>query len=396
MSLLLVALALFLGARDILHPAVIFPFIWGVTILVIGLAEPFGYLQISGVVFLLFVLGNFSFIFGALLGGGGVLNQRTISTYDLDFEKIGRFCIVLHVVMVPLSWMEVNQIAGGIDDIFAAAYRLRASSVSGEEVVGVVVGNYLFSGLFFIPVLMVGWLREKVYGLTFFLLTLPWFLLNIFIAGRSGVVMLVLALFYIGISLTGKISGRFVAIFGLIFVSILVVGNLLVGKIDAGVDDGFYPIIKQSVKGFFDYYLQGPILFSEYHKNPDLINPTWDAFAFPCQMLAKINLCDLPVLHQEFMAFSEDRELGNVYSLFFSIYPKYGWLGVVLITFGYGFWAGFHHARRNISILHLLVGAFLFSATVLSIFNDAFGQSVYFLVKIIILSVAVSLVFKKT
>ena len=112
-------------------------------------------------------------------------------------------------------------------------------------------------------------------------------------------------------------------------------------------------------------------------------------------MLEKINLCKVPVQHQEFTRFSYQADLGNVYSIFFSIYPKYGWLGIILISAVYGFWSSFHHARRYKSLSNILIGSFLFSAALLSVFTDSFGQTVYFILKIFIISSVVSFAFKK-
>jgi oligosaccharide repeat unit polymerase len=393
--LLLVATVCYRFRRDGLHPAVVFPSVWGGTILIIGLAEPFGYFQISPGALLLFILGISFFIAGALFGKRGLIIEKHILLYNLDFKKIIWFCIALHAVMLPLSWVEVKQITGGAGDIFASAYLLRSASVSGEEKVGAIVGNYLLSGLFFVPVLLIGWIQKQIRLPILLFLCIPWMLLNIFVGGRSGLIMLIFSLIYVYISLNGRITIKAITVFGIAFVCVLVAGNLLVSKIDARVEDGVWPILQQSARSFFDYFLQGPILFSEYYERPNLIKPTWDALVFPCQILEKIGLCKVPSQHQDFLRYSQNTEPGNVYSMFFSIYPKYGWLGVVLVSGAYGFWASFHHARRYKLLFHILIGSFLFSATLLSIFTDAFGQNVYFLLKILIISLVVSFAFKK-
>ncbi|MBP8150500.1 MAG: oligosaccharide repeat unit polymerase, partial [Xylophilus sp.] len=201
---------------------------------------------------------------------------------------------------------------------------------------------------------------------------------------------------YIYISLKSNINIKFIVFAAFFFALILISGNLLVGKIDAKVEDGFWSVFEQSVKSFFDYLLQGPILFSEYMENENLFNPTWDALIFNCQVLAKVNLCELPLLHQEFSYISYNGGVGNVYSVFYSIYPKYGWLGLVSIMGLYGIWAGYHHRRRYESIFNLLMAGFLFSAIILSVFSDTFGPSIYFFLKIFLIGLVVSLVLKKT
>lgn len=400
---LLVGLVLFLTAyicfrtiNDTLHPAIVFPAVWGLTISAIGLAEPFGYFQISPGTLLLFILGILSFMTGALLGKRAPKYIKNYPLYDLNFKKIALFCLVLHAVMLPSSWAEINQITAGADDVFASAYRLRTASISGEEKVGALVGNYLTTGLFFIPVLLIGLLQKSIKSWIFIALATPWVVLNMFVAGRSGLITLILASTYIYFRLGGNVTIKSVTAFFIPFISILIAGNLLVGKIDAGIGDGTWDILQQSLKGFFDYFLQGPILFSQYFENPNKINSTWDALIFPCHILEKFKLCTIPPLHQEFLLMSHSGDVGNVYSMFFSIYPKYNWLGLILISGLYGFFSSHFHNKINSSIFNIIIAGFIFSAILLSIYSDTFGPSIYFFLKIFLISSFVSYAFKQS
>jgi oligosaccharide repeat unit polymerase len=381
--------------RDFFHPAVVFPSVWAVTTLSIGLAKSFGYFQISVSAQLIFITGNILFVIGALAVKVKP-NQRVEEfQFNLNFRKIVWFCLGLHIVIAPLAWREMSQIAGGIDDIFIAAYRLRAQSVSGEENVGIIVGNYLLVGYFFLPLLLIGWMKKKVNIRMFIALALPWIFLNIISAGRAGLISIILSLIYIYGTQGGKISSKVIFTFLFSTASVLVIGNLLVGKIDADIDSAYLLIIKQSIRGFFDYFLQGPILFSEYLNKPSSIKPTWDALIFPCYVLEKIKLCTTPFLHQGYMNFSSN-DVGNVYSIFFSIYPKYDFFGILFIIPIYGLWAAFHHARRYKNIFHTLLSSYLYAAIMLSFFSDRFGPNIYFFLKIFILYTVVSFAFKKT
>lgn len=381
--------------RDVLHPAVAFPAVWGITFVTIGLAEPFGYFQIPINVFPLFVVGVLMFVIGAMTIKKSSIYELQPEFYNLDFKRIVWFCALVHVIVIPLAWFEVNKIGEGASDIFALAYRLRVKAVSGEENVGPIVGNYLVVGLYFVPVLLIGWLYRQIKLWQMILVAVPWIVLSILINGRSGLIVLILSLIYVYFSLGGRFRAKIIIFFGVFFAAILVAGNLLVSKIDATIDDGLWPIFQQSIKSFFNYFLQGPILFSKYIDNPGEISPTWDALIFPCYVLNKFNLCSVPSLYQEYMSFSSDGDLGNVYSVFLSIYPDYGWVGVIVILFIYGAWSAFHHARRYRSLRDLLIASFLFSAILLSVFNDSFGPNIYFFIKIIILNIMVFYVFKK-
>lgn len=390
------ALALFALLRDARHPAVVFSATWGANAVAISAAGLLGFFQIGIEAAFIYVLGVTSFVVGSLLSRSSGFVVRNNFDYELDFVKIAKFCFLLHIIVLPLAWMEIKQFSNGLDELTAIAYRIRVATVSGEEKAGFVVGNYLTSALFFVPVLFVGLLRNKVGGWLFFVNVIPWILMSVFMSGRSGVVTLLLVLIYIYAVIGEKISFRSIFLFLIAVSFVLILGNLLVGKIEAGIDDGFSNVLIQSIEGFFDYALQGPILFSRYVDWPESINPTWDALVFFCQVLGKFNMCVVPPLHQDFMAYGIDGREGNVYSIFLSIYPAYGGFGVVLILGFYGFWSAFHHNRRYVSLFDLLMGGLLFSACVLSAFSDTFGTNVYLFIKIFLFSIVASYAFKKT
>lgn len=93
---------------------------------------------------------------------------------------------------------------------------------------------------------------------------------------------------------------------------------------------------------------------------------------------------------------SHNGDVGNVYSMFFSIYPKYDWPGLILISGLYGFFASYHHDKKNKSIFNIVISGFIFSSIFLSIFSDTLGPSTYFFLKIFFISSLASYAFKKS
>jgi len=396
-GLLFLAISFALRAvlKDGLHPSVVFTLTWGLVLSAIGLAQPFGYFQIGLEALLMIIFGAIFFVIGSLAKIKKKSFYSINPNYNINYRKVIIFCFFIHAAMLPISYVEISSITQNTDDIYSSAYRLREAAVSGEEKVGLLVGNYLTLGLFFVPILLVGRVQKKVGILNFLLLVMPWFLINIYVNGRSGIVTLLLCCIYIYLTQGRKISLIAVLVFALSFCLVLVAGNLLVGKIDATLDEGVSNVLSQSVVGFANYLMQGPILLSEYIKNPVTINPSWDALVFFCQILSKIDMCVPPVQHQDYMAFTKDGDFGNVYSVFFSIYPNYGWLGIAIFFWAYGFWSSFHHVLAKKSLLHLLMAGFLFSACALSIFSDAYGMNLYFFVKIILIYLVSKSVFSE-
>ena len=401
MTLLLGLAFLILGGalrawtRDTLHPAVVYLAAWGVTLAGIGLASPLGYFQISAPSGLVFVIAGLAFVSGSMLW----VKQPTVENHslitDIDFRILLWTCIVIHLVILPLAILEILSLTSGAEDLFQAAFRLRINSVTGEETVGFLTGNYITLGLVIIPILMAGFVKMLVRGWQLIIVATPWVLLGLLVSGRVGVITLTISCFYVFIVLGGRVTFKAMAGFALFFLLALISGNLLVGKIEAELGDGARDIFLQSIKGFFDYFFAGPILFSRYFSDPTLIVPTWDALIFPCQVLEKFGMCSVPLIHQEFLTINTDGDLGNVYSIVFSILPKYGFLGLLVVMFFYGVAASFFHQSRCDSLFKLLMAGLMFYATVLSIYLDGFGTAIYFFIKVYLLSFVIKRLFTR-
>lgn len=368
--------------KDGLHPACVFLVAWGFTLAGIGLAAPLGYYQVSPSSGLVFVIAASAFVLGTTIWGRQPVLETHEFVTDLDFRKILFACVAIHVLSIPLAVMEILSLTSGAEDLFQAAFRLRINSVTGEETVGFLTGNYITLGLVMIPALMAGLVKGLVRGWEFVVVATPWVLLGLLVSGRVGVITLTISCFYVFVVMGGRITLKAVIGFALFFLLVLISGNLLVGKIEAELGDGARDIVLQSVKGFFDYFFTGPILFSRYFSDPTLIVPTWDALVFPCQILEKFGMCSVPLIHQEFLTINTEGDLGNVYSIVFSVLPKYGLLGLIVVLFFYGFVASFFHQSRYRSLFRLLMAGFMFYATLLSIYLDGFGTAIYFFIKV--------------
>ena len=397
--LLLFAFTIRRMTGDIAHPATVFPAVWGVILVLIQSAQPLGYYGVGAPALLLFLAGSLAFSFGALAGSGFTHRIKVTNAGQglaLDFRKLAAFALLLHACLIPLWWQEVQELTNGADNLLSFAFQLRIKSVYDELTVGALVGNYLVVGFIFVPVFALGVMQGRV-GLPITLLvSLPWIVTNLLTNGRSSLVQLVLAVIYLRVLQPKPMPIRVLAGMIGLFCVIFGAGAVLVGKGGIDADSSSAESLKLIVMNFFDYALQGPILFSSYLDNPGSINPSWDPFRTFCQALQKAGMCEPGPLHQDFLYFGRGPDqIGNVYSIFLSTFPKYGVLGTLLILGICGLWTGYHHQRwrQGSSLFHAIVASFLFAAIVLSIFLDSFFPLANFLLKVALVSMLLPLFF---
>lgn len=385
------AAARLLLQREWVHPGVVFPLHWGVMLMLVVAAAGLGFYPVAPQAAALFVFGALCFVGGALCGDGAArlsARSRAGSGADADpiqriaFRRIAWASVLLHAVMIVPWWTETLAVADGATDLLQVGFQVRYRTVFGDAAYGSFVGNYLVLGLIIVPVLVIGAIRGRVSAWLVTAAALPWVGTNLISNGRSGLVTLTLGLVYLRLTAAKPLNLRAVLTGFLLFLLVFGGGVLLVAKGNASVDDSLGDIGLAVVTNLSDYLLQGPVLFSRYFTNEVHVQSTWDPFVFGCSLLQHAGLCKMGELHQDFIEFADGR-IGNVYTVFFSVYPTYGWIGVLAIVGGYGAWASFHHRRHRQggSLGHTLWAAYLFAAVPLSTFFDGFGPTLNFLIK---------------
>lgn len=399
--LLLVAYVFSKYFNDPLHPAVVYPATWGCVINFVALAQQLGYYQIETLPLFLYFCGVGAFVVGATIVNHAVYRSGRIEykykTHAINIQRLTLFCLFAHMVMIPLWWREIMAMADGQTDLISLSFTLRYLTASEGEKLSAAAGNYLVAGFVIVPILIKSAMELNIRWSTALFISTPWFVTNIITNGRGALVQLMLAILYLYVLQHRVIKLKSILFMGALISLVMTTGAVLVGKSGATVEGSLGELLFSVIENALDYTLQGPILFSRYFENTSLIKPTWDALVFPCGLLEHLDACTVGPLHQDYLPFNYNGRLGNVYSIFLSIYPKYGFTGLMLLLALYGAWAGFHHqrARTTNSLTHSLMAAYLFSAIILSIFSDLFAPSMNFFIKMILLSVVIQLIFKR-
>jgi oligosaccharide repeat unit polymerase len=176
---------------------------------------------------------------------------------------------------------------------------------------------------------------------------------------------------------------------------IIVSGAILVAKVDVGVNQSFSEMSIVFLRHIAAYALQGPILFSQYIDSNVYVEEHWYPFRSIQHVLSLFNLVEAPEpLNLNFNLYGKEME-GNVYSVYFSVYP---WLGVLGSFFTIGLYSlivtYFYVRSGSGNLIYLLISSFLFSAIVLSMFSDLFLPSFYFILKLSIIILFIKKWFK--
>ncbi|MCO3709071.1 oligosaccharide repeat unit polymerase, partial [Pseudomonas aeruginosa] len=132
-----------------------------------------------------------------------------------------------------------------------------------------------------------------------------------------------------------------------------------------------------------------------YYQGSIHLEPYWSPLNGFCSILATVGLCQKPPLHLDFYEYAPG-ELGNVYSMFFSMYPHYGALGVIGVMALYGMLCSYAYCKAKKGSLYFTVlSSYLFSAIVFSLFSDQISTSWWFYVKMTIILGILCFVFRR-
>lgn len=100
-------------------------------------------------------------------------------------------------------------------------------------------------------------------------------------------------------------------------------------------------------------------------------------------------------MHAEFNLYGDGLD-GNVYSLYFSIFPGFGVVGVIFFITLYSAASTYAYLKaKQGHIFYMVISAYLYSAIVLSLFSDIFLPSLWFFIKVFVIVIFVLLFFSK-
>lgn len=382
--------------KTIFAPATAMLLTWGVALVVLSFLPLMGFYHLSVEAVLLYVMGAGWFAFVAILTSwilsrySSSVDRRSGVTADyLNYSRLLLLWAVVAVFAYPLAVLNVLSFGSNIVEI---SYNIRRASVSGESILHPIVSNLFVLLGVLANIVFFGVIQKKVKLVSFLVLVAPLVVISLIVAGRSGLVSMILSWLVILAVFSDKLKLRYLALPILFLLFVLYFGGVWVKKFDVEGQSASNAVVIL-VDHIFGYLYQGPVLFSRYFTSEIDVATQWDFLNSACHMLSKLDWCTPKTLHADFANYGESRS-GNVYTIYFSIIPTYGVVGLAL---AFGIYAMFLSISFNMmkakKLFALVVYPMMFSAIVLSVFSDRIGYALYWIIKVSVVCMFLRLFF---
>lgn len=382
--------------RDKWHPAVVFPATWALGLWGVSVSELLGFYPIESDALLLYIVGGlvFSVVGIATYEILRKANSNVLASgyfYNpINARKMVFFFCVLHVAILPSIYIDLTSLS---PDLIQAAYIARQRSVEGDDVLGWAASNYLQVGTMLIPLFVVCYLKKWCSAPALLLISTPWALLILLASGRAGLLQLLIGLLFIWVIVRGKLSATFIIWVGGCFLLVLIGGAVATAKVAIDSDESAGDFVYAFLEHFAGYAFQGPVLFARYFDGHINLEPYWSPFSSICHMLSFVGLCAPDPQHLAFNRYAPELE-GNVYSMYFSLYPRFGVLGVIAFLSLYSAIATYTYFKAKAgNVYYMMLASFFMSSIVLSLFSDQISSSWWSLIKLTVLMALVFFVF---
>ncbi|WP_022964933.1 O-antigen polymerase [Denitrificimonas caeni] len=384
--------------KTVFAPATAMLLTWGAALVVLAFLPLLGFYHLAVEAVLLYVMGTVWFAFIAILTSWGLAQPIRVGAYStvgsadkLNFSHLLVLWVVIAIISYPLAIINILNYGSNMTEI---SYSIRRASLSGEDILNPLVSNFFVLIGVLANIFLFGVLNKKINPLNFIILVAPFVAISLIVYGRSGLVSLILGWLVIFAVFSDKLKIRYLAIPVLLLFCIIFFGGIWVKKFDVE-EQTVSDTLLVMVEHIFDYFYQGPILFSRYFTDEIDVATNWDFTNSACHILSKLGMCQPLHQHADFADYGDLRP-GNVYSMYFSIIPHYGYIGLLVVFGAYAaFLSATYHKMKEKQLFSLVVYPAMFSAVVLSVFKDGIGYSFYWIIKVLIICIFLRLFFYK-
>lgn len=378
-----------LRTRHVLDPNVTIFAIWSFTF---GLITILGdkLVGVSATALLIFVLGLVFFSIGAELGKAIPVRMRTEKAYDTRGDRLILWIFFLSLLLgMPFYLAAIRQFSSAafLSPTFFLEVRLGMLSQSANgarvpPVYNLVTLSSIAAMLAF--ALTDSGRRSRILNASIVILALIYNLLTASKAGAFNLAIMLLAIYASqrGRMPTAALLSAFllvVFLFGLVTVQRAASNGFEITSISASINTTFEEIS--------NYLCSGPVGFSVYLENPQLVQPVWSPWRF-FERTANYfgDYFIIPDLNAAFVNIGGGKYY-NTYTAFFSYFPPYGLFGVVVFMFGLGVISGAAYRRaRQKHLVWTLLYASIYAGIIMTIFNESLLLALNPILKLIAVS----------
>jgi len=370
--------------KSFLYPACLFCFVFMLTLtLAYGAIFLFGFYPISYETMAVYGAGNISFIIGALLTSKVFPEKRNNSVVN-NYKYLKVIFMIVLVFLIfysPVLYKEFIQATPPMS-FSLRILRIRERGLT-EQVYSTLSNNLIILSTFLIMLGAYLYSKSKL-NIVFLILAYITFASYNFITGtRAAIILISLACVFVYVINTQKISKLF--IFSGLIVTFLLGAfvAIFMGKDGMDRNQGIDKNLGKVVENYFSYTVQGVILFDNYLiQEKSGVAPNWDILSGTKEVVNKVSatqVFDVNTKFSDFSYFSKDKT-GNVYTIYFSVYPLYGFTGVLIFFLFYGAFCAFIY-ERNKGVWTVFL-CYLNATLCLNIFNEQIFTNMIFTLKL--------------
>jgi oligosaccharide repeat unit polymerase len=329
------------SSRSLLFPPSLFAAIWLLNLIVLCAVGDL-FFSVSDTACLVYLVGAIAFAVGGLLVlpiGRATPRTPLDRNDERSHHKSIRYCLdatlLILIVGFPYYFELARHIAGDTNLLLMLA-TIRDAEVDaqvGADPFGLIGGNLAVLSLLCAPAIFYESNGTWSWRLRTFI-SVALALAYGFLSGSKESVLIIFVLFFVSWIKSGELRLRTLAVSTSIVVTLFSAGLLLVNFAGAAFDDSSAALRKVG-NTVLAYWLGGVVAFGRIADDPDSTKVTQNIWRFFLEVSQKLGAdVVVPAAHAPYAVISDNpsiRLLGiNVYTIYFSYFPDFGWAGVII------------------------------------------------------------------
>jgi len=376
------------ASKAVFHPAVSFSAIWALGLLFIWMIGSLFY-PLAPETLLVFVSGAVTLTLGSALAAFYPPSEPSRFKAEPREASWSNWILNALVVLVFCATpFAVRWLVNTISEHPSSSFFVSASLTMLDDTLKRDPGFVLFSNIVTLAdiVAVLAFAERRNHQKRCLIALVLAVLLNVLIAGRSGIVTVILSILCVDWIQSRRLRWKLLISMGFVFMVLVIAIAILLGK--AGADphaslaDNSAPV----ARGLALYAAGGVVAFDRVLRNPGLMPRDFQISLFFVQTLNKLG-ANLPLPNTSVGFLDVGPELNtNVYTIYFTYLDMGYWLMMVMLAFlGFVLTRYYNQALAGGKISTVLYAS-LWSGLVLSLFAELFFDNLNFLLKVYVLS----------